>query len=546
MIDRSALLPEVLVARAEREPDAAAYDTLDADGHLTTLSHAQLASRASALAGELTGCDDGPVLVLYPAGVDYVVAVFAAFLAGRPVVPGYPPEPGPGPDRARLARIIADARPSAVVAPRPHPDLPISTVFEVPGQDADSTPWHQPPTWADVAIILYTSGTTGRPRGVLVRHDSVAANTAAIAERCQLDRASRGLTWLPPYYDTGLVGGLLTPLQAGIPVRIMPPGVFRTEPLSWLRQITESGATVSGAPNFAYELCVRRAGQDAALAGLDLSNWRVALNGGEPVRDPTMAAFAKRFAPVGFDPHAFLPCYGLAEATLIVSAGHWSGPSSTGAVVSCGPPVRGQRVVIVDPHRRRLCDDGHEGEIWLAGPHVTPGYVSGKGAEQFGELDAESFLRTGDRGYLRAGELFVTGRSKDVIVVRGVRHHAGDVEAAAVDAVGEVAGAAAVFLVGDGPASITVLVLEIRGVIDDRVAATVRAAVLARARLPLGLVALVPPGSVPHTASGKVQRSRCRDALLNGAYDTALVDDRATLIGLRVPLRVIRPAHHQT
>jgi len=535
MIDRTACLAEVLLARADRQPEAVAYEIVDPTGRVTTLSHAQLAGRASALAGQLAACGDGPALLLYPAGLEYVVAVFAGFLAGRPVVPAYPPGQSSMPDRKRLAGIITDARPSVVVAPERHPDIPVTTVFTVPGPEADDTPWHRPPgaPEQDVAIIQYTSGSTGRPRGVLVRHDSVAANTAAIAERFGLNAQSHGLSWLPPYHDMGLIGGLLTPLKAGIPVRVMSPADFLKSPLSWLRQITETGATVSGGPNFAYDLCVRRAHNDAALTGLDLSGWRVAFSGGETVKQRTMAAFAERFAPAGFDPHAFLPCYGLAEATLIVSAGHWSGPSAAmDSAVGCGTPVTGQRVAVVDPERKTPCEDGQEGEIWIAGEHITPGYWSGGADELFGELDGGTFLRTGDLGRLRGGELTVTGRAKDVIVFRGANHHAVDVEAAALEAVGRIGGTAAAFLVDTGPEPFAVLVLEARGKVDEQLATTVRAAVLAETRLPLGLVVLVPPRSVPRTSSGKVRRSACRDAFLTGAYDDAVVDDRPRLTAL--------------
>lgn len=531
MIDSAVLLSDVLLTGAEAAPDAVAYETVGPDGTATVLTRAALAARASVLADRLAACPEGPVLLLYPAGFDYVVAVLAAFLAGRPVVPAYPPGPSSSPDHARLDGIVDDARPSVVLAPQAHPGIPAVPVLAVPGAEADGIPWRRAATTAaqDVAIIQYTSGSTGRPRGVLVRHESLAANTAAIADRMGFDASSRGLTWLPPFHDMGLIGGLLTPLAAGIPVRIMAPQNFLKGPLNWLRQITESGATVSGGPNFAYDLCVRRARTDAALEGLDLSGWRAAFNGGETVKQSTLTAFATRFAPVGFDPRAFLPCYGLAEATLIVSAGRWAGPvpptttstSTAGTVetaVSCGTPVPGQRVVVVDPDRAVPCPDGEEGEIWVAGRHVTPGYFSGEAAGLFGELGGERFLRTGDRGRLCGGELHVTGRTKDIIVFRGVNHHAVDVEAAALDAAGRSGGAAAAFLVDDGPDPYAVLVMEVRGRVDDGLAGSIRAAVLERTRLPLALVALVPPRSVPRTSSGKVRRSDCRTAFLDGAY----------------------------
>jgi acyl-CoA synthetase (AMP-forming)/AMP-acid ligase II/acyl carrier protein len=525
-------LTDVLLGRAEQRPEAVAYESIDRAGEVSALSYAQLASRASALAAQLAGCGDGPVLLTYPAGLDYPIAVFAAFLAGRPVIPAYPPDPSPA-HRTRLAGIVADARPPVVVAPRRDPGLPVPAVLGVPGPEADGAGWAPPRggTGPDVAIIQYTSGSTNRPSGVLVRHDSLAANTAAIAARFRLTAACRGVSWLPPFHDMGLVGGLLTPMTAGIPVRILQPGDFLKAPLWWLRQVTESGATVSGGPNFAYDLCVRRARTDGELAGLDLSRWRVAFNGGEPVRHRTLAEFARRFAPAGFRPESLVPCYGLAEATLMVSAGHWTG-KTRGAAVSCGPPVAQQRVVVVDPERRAPAAAGEEGEIWVAGPHVTSGYLSGGTAELFGELGGARFLRTGDLGYLDRGELFVTGRAKDVMVFRGANFHAEDVEAAALDAAGAAARTAAAFQVDTGAEPLPVLVLEMRGEPDESQARLVRAAVLARTGLPLGVVVLVPPRTVPRTSSGKVRRGACRDAFLAGAFDDRVASDPAPVQAL--------------
>ncbi len=531
-------LTDALLVRADATPTAVAYELVDPSGRVIALSYAQVAARASALAEQLARCPgDGPVLLACAAGLEYPVAVFAAFLAGRPVIPAYPPGPT-APDRDRLARIVADARPPVVVTGPGQPDLGVPTVLAVPGPEVDGTPWGRPAgaAEADVAIVQYTSGSTGRPRGVLVRPGSVAANVAAISDRFGLTDASRALVWLPPFHDMGLIGGLLTPIAAGIPVRIMPPGDFLKSPLWWLRQITESGATHSGGPDFAYALCVRRAqarGEDA-LAGLNLSRWRVAFNGGESVRRRTLAEFSATFAPAGFRPESFLPCYGLAEATLMVSAGRWRATDgAAGAPVSCGTPVPGQRIALVDPERLVPVDDGDEGEIWVAGEHVTPGYLSGRDQEDlFGDLDGERYLRTGDLGYRAGGELFVTGRVKDIIIVRGVNHHAVDVEAAAIGTEARSVGTAAAFAVDIEPEPVAALVLEVRGRPDPSLAAAVRAAVLAQTGLRLGIVALVPPRSVPRTSSGKVRRSACREALTAGAFDGSLDGDPALLAAL--------------
>ncbi|MEU9662920.1 non-ribosomal peptide synthetase [Streptomyces chartreusis] len=528
-------LSDVLLARADKASDTIAYESVDPSDRVDTLTYAQLAARAAALAGQLAECGEGPALLAQPAGLDYVVAVFAGFLAGRPVIPAFPPGPSSTPDRDRLAGIIADARPSVVVAPLPYPELAVPSALTVPGAEADGTDWttRREAAAQDVAIIQYTSGSTGRPRGVLVRHDSLAANTAAIAERFGLNPESRGLTWLPPFHDMGLVGGLLTPMMAGIPIRILQPGDFLKAPLWWLRQISATGATHTGSPNFGYDLCVRRARNDDVLEGLDLSRWQVAFSGGESVKQRTLVDFSRKFAPTGFRAEAFLPCYGLAEATLMVSAGHWSGPSGDpDGPVSCGTPVPGQRLLVMDPEGPAQVDDGIEGEIWIAGPSVTPGYLSGETAGLFGEYDGTRFLRTGDLGHLRDGELFVSGRAKDVIVFRGVNYHAVDVESAALEAVGKAGRNAAAFLVETGTESLPVLVLETHGTPDESLAADVRAAVLARTRLRLDLVALVPPRSLPRTSSGKTRRSATRDAFLDGAFDGAVTSDPGRLTAL--------------
>ncbi len=529
------LLSGALLARADRTPDVVAYESIDPLGGVSILTCAQLASRASALADQLGAADDGPVLLAYPAGLDYVIAVFGGFLAGRPVIPAFPPGPSSTPDRARLAGIVGDARPRVAIAPAPYPEIAVPTVLAVPGPETEgSAPMPKGRVGgSDIAAIQYTSGSTGRPRGVLVRHDSLAANTAAIIERFALDEDSRALTWLPPFHDMGLIGGVLTPMAAGIPMRIMQPGDFLKAPLWWLRQVSEIGATHTGGPNFGYELCLRRARGDDALAGLDLSRWRVAFSGAETVRQRTMFEFSQRFAAAGFRAQAFMPCYGLAEATLMVSAGHWSGPvGGVDAVVSCGTPVRGQQVVIVDREYHAPVEERTEGEIWIAGPNVTPGYLSGEADDLFAELDGTRFLRTGDLGYLRGGELFVSGRAKDVLVFRGVNYHAVDIEAAAIEAIGRAGRTAAAFLVEDGPEPLPVLALEVQATRDEALASELRSAVLSRTGLWLGLVVLLPPRSLPRTSSGKIRRSATRDAFLAGAFDDAVTSERAILTAL--------------
>ncbi|WP_226362206.1 fatty acyl-AMP ligase [Pseudonocardia sp. ICBG1142] len=516
----SDLLADVLLARAEATPDRVAFEHASPGSPVTTLSYAQLASRAVALAERLADLPYGPVLVSCPAGPDYVTAVFGTFLSGRPAVPASPARPGSASDRHRLSGILADSAPPVAVSVEPLDGSGTGTPIVVPppGPEADTTAWSLPntPDGGSVAVIQYTSGSTGTPRGVLVRHEALAANTTAIVDRFRLGPGSRALTWLPPFHDMGLVGGLLTPVAAGVPMRILAPEDFLKSPLWWLRQIDETATTHSGGPDFAYDLCLRRARSDDQLAGLDLSSWEVAFSGGEPVRRRTLAAFSERFAESGFRASAFLPCYGLAEATLMVSAGHWDGNGRTDSPVSCGRPVHGQEVVIVDPDQKVPVDG--QGEIWVAGPHVTAGHVTGTSEGLFGDLNGVRHLRTGDLGSMRDGELVVSGRLKDVLIVRGVNHHAADIEDAALETVGWAGRCAAAFAIETGPGPVTVVILEAAGRRDPGLAERVRAQVLTRTGVRLDVVAIVAPRSLPRTTSGKIRRSAAREAFLAGEY----------------------------
>jgi len=524
-------LTELLRRRADTRAGDVAYEFVDDEGAFETLTYGELAARAYALASRLLEQEAGPTLLLYPPGLDYVAAVYACFAAGVPAVPAYPPEPWrPEAGLARLRRLLDDARPAAVLShpwfaqvleAAGAPDLQ-ERVISVEDWSAVRTEEEpRPRERSEVALVQYTSGSTGAPKGVVVRHSSLEHNIGAITQAFRLTPASRGFIWLPPYHDMGLIGGILTPMELGFPVRLMSPLDFLKRPLSWLRQISETGATVSGGPSFAYDLCVRRRADEDELAELDLSTWEVAFNGAEPIRPRTLVAFAEKFRPAGFRASAFFPCYGLAEATLIVTGKHWDGDDAM--PVSCGPAVAGQKLAIVDPAEPRHAGAGEEGEIWISGPSVTNGYWSGNDGDLFGTLDGQAYLRTGDLGYVRDDELYVTGRTKDVIVYRGANYHASDVEDAAVAGVGGLRPVAAAFGV-DEPEPFAAIVVEARPTAGDPhdVAAAVRTRTLETTGLRLDAVVVAPPGTLPKTTSGKVQRRLCRERFLAGAYDDFL------------------------
>jgi acyl-CoA synthetase (AMP-forming)/AMP-acid ligase II len=522
-------LAHILADHVAADGDRLAYEYLHDDGQVDTMTYRQLLDRAARVAHRLhgNGVDRGPALLLYPPGLDFVVAVWGCFLAGIPAVPTYPPLFGPA-DRIaeRFARVLTDSRAttlladplvlaaltasgSAAVLPR------VVTVDSAEPVGAVPDPLPAPD---DLALIQYTSGSTNQPKGVALEHRNLLANIEAITSVFKLDSTARVVSWLPPYHDMGLIGFILTPVHGGFPVRLMSPLHFMKNPLAWLRQVGELGVTHTGGPNFAYDLCVRRAaGLD--LSDVDLSTWRLAFNGAEPIRPRTLAAFADRFAPNGFQPGAFLPCYGLAEATLIVTGRHWTsdGVDADGRV-DCGPVIDGHDLAIVDPASGAPADG--EGEIWVRGPSISRGYWNDTGAaesELFGDLGDRRYLRTGDLGYLRAGHLFVTGRLKDVVIQHGVNHHAHDLESAAVEGNPAVRPTAAVFTV-DGDRELVLAVEPVDdGADPDELAADLRARVLAGTGARIDTVVLCPPRGIPRTTSGKIQRSLARAQYRAGA-----------------------------
>lgn len=415
-------LVHTLVGHAATRGEQTAYEYLHDDGRVDSLTYGELLNRATRTAARLRadGGQNGPALLLYPPGLDFVVAVWACLLAGVPAVPAYPPLFG-STDRitARFTRILDDSRATTLLADplvlglftsglRPE-DLPRvltledtteensaekgdgngggngaenggRTVSGSPDPDVLAELLRTAAVPEDTALIQYTSGSTGQPKGVVLQHRNLLANIKAITEVFQLDETARVVSWLPPYHDMGLIGFILTPVHGAFPVRLMSPVHFLKSPLSWLRQISELGITHTGGPNFAYDLCDRRAAT-GDLTGLDLSTWRLAFNGAEPIRPATLHRFTERFAAHGFRPEAFLPCYGLAEATLIVTGRHWTAHDSVDedGRVDCGPVIDGHTLALVDPDTGTPVPDGAEGEIWISGPSISDGYWNSTG-----------------------------------------------------------------------------------------------------------------------------------------------------------------------
>ncbi|HLX09308.1 MAG TPA: AMP-binding protein, partial [Thermoanaerobaculia bacterium] len=535
------------------------------------LTAAELERRARRLAGwlqELAQPGDR-VLLRYPTGPDFVIALVACLYAEVIAVP----VAGDG-DTARHiledsgAALVLTAEPRAAAGRAAPPAPPIPTFDTRDGPPAAAGEWRPRHSPADrVAYLQYTSGSVSAPRGVMVTHANVLHNLQAIDADFRHDDASVIQSWLPHYHDMGLIYGVLQTVVRGTRCVVMSPGAFVQRPLRWLRAISEHGCTHSGGPNFAYEMCARRVTAED-LASLDLRRWRVAFNGAEPVRSATLRRFAASFGACGFDAGAIHPAYGLAEATLKVTgrphAGAWretafdtaalasrraiaastASAASTGAgaaeptlLVSCGRPVGDTAVQVVDPVSRRAVGQGEMGEVWVSGPSVAAGYWNRPEAsrEVFAARcqDREGdHLRTGDLGFLYDGELYLAGRLKDIVIVRGRNLFPQDLEALSSQAHPILnRTAVAAFGVGGDEGSEEVVIVQevVRRAIDRPPAvlaaaiAAIRRAVIERFQVRARIV-LAGPSSVPKTSSGKPRRQACRERWLAGRLAAMLMD----------------------
>jgi acyl-CoA synthetase (AMP-forming)/AMP-acid ligase II len=508
-----------------------------------TFAELDRGARAVAAAIRATTPARARLLLVYPPGLDYVTAIFGCFYAGAIAVPAYPPDPLLL-ERTlpRLQAIARDARPHGVLTAGTGGHLPAllgdhlgaARLIDTDGLPAGDDPPFPAVAPDDAALLQYTSGATTTPRGVVLSHANLLTNSELISRAFGHSDATRGVSWLPPYHDMGLIGGVLQPVFAGIPCTLMSPLTFLRRPLRWLQAISDTRATTSGGPNFAYELCVRHDDPEQR-AGLDLSSWEVAFNGSEPVRPETLDAFSATFADCGFRRQAFRPCYGLAEATLMVTSGSAAPAARSIAVdgsraVSCGRPIRGHRVIVVEPDSGKEVADGQVGEIWVAGPSVAAGYWQRPdesehafGARPADAPDGPAYLRTGDLGCVRDGELFVTGRMKELVIVAGRNHYPTDIEWVCESAVpGLRRGCGAAFAVERGGRERLAIVYEVaagKRPVARELIAEIRRAVAGAAGLEVERVVLVAPRTIPKTSSGKVQRLECRALLLAERLD---------------------------
>ncbi|MFJ3484091.1 non-ribosomal peptide synthetase [Pseudomonas sp. NPDC090202] len=555
-------LAHALQQRAALTPDRLALRFLADDKEQgAVLSYRDLDLRARTIAAALqanAGFGDRAVL-LFPSGPDYVAAFFGCLYAGVIAVPAYPPESARRHHQQRLISIIADAEPRLVLTSSPLRE-PLLNMDELSAANAptllcvdDLDPaladgWQQPDLKGDdIAFLQYTSGSTALPKGVQVSHGNLVANEQLIRRGFGIDLNPNDVivSWLPLYHDMGLIGGLLQPIFSGVPCVLMSPAYFLTRPIRWLEAISEYGGTISGGPDFAYRLCTERV-SDAALARLDLSGWRVAYSGSEPIRLDTLQTFADKFAACGFSDSSYFASYGLAEATLFVAGGQRGqgipalqvddqalmqnrvAPGTGSAIMSCGTDQPDHAVRIVEPTQLNVLGDNEVGEVWAAGPSIAHGYWRNPeaSANTFVERDGQTWLRTGDLGFLRDGQLYITGRLKDMLIVRGHNLYPQDIEQTIereVDVVRK--GRVAAFAVNHNGEEGIGIAAEISRSVQKILPAealikTLRQVVAEACQQAPSVVVLLNPGALPKTSSGKLQRSACRVRLADGTLDS--------------------------
>jgi acyl-CoA synthetase (AMP-forming)/AMP-acid ligase II len=589
--DRDALAPAALTTladllhyRAANQPHERAYVVLsDRGAEAAEINFAEIERRAGVLAGRIAAraAPGERALLLCPTGIEFIVGFFGCVLAGVIAVPMMLPRRQSARDSS--AGIVADCAPRLALAPRALIDggrgdlVGRVAAGDLAGNLARNLEWlavdevvpatavpdlPHAPAGDDLALLQYTSGSTSTPKGVMVSHANLLANLAMIKTAFGNTRQSTYVSWVPLYHDMGLVINVLQSFYVGSLCVLMAPVAFIQRPLNWLRAISDYRAEVAVAPNFGFDLCVARYRADQ-MEGIDLSRWKLALNGAEPVRADTIRHFGETFAPHGFAASSMYPAYGMAEATVLISAGRrGAGPAmrtlsrdglqqhralaprdagDTQTVVGCGRALAGERIAIVDPASRSRLGADRVGEVWVAGPNVARGYwrnaeaaasvfdahIDGEAAD--GEADRaeddKGWLRTGDLGFVdETGELFITGRIKEIVIIRGANHYPQDIEDTVQSchpALRRHGGAAFTIREGD-EAEKLVVVQEVERthrnrIAPDEIISHIREAIVSEHEIVPYRIALLRPGALPKTTSGKIQRGLSRQLWLAGS-----------------------------
>ena len=559
-------LVTLLARRAETQPEERAYIFLgDRGTEEAALTFRELHDSAQALATRLTQMvqrGDRAVLV-FPPGLEFMIAFFGCLISGVIAVPMMAPRRLSARDAS--AAIVADCDPAIVLTSHAHlirddlrgrfpgRRLPWLAVDLAPTKSG-TIDWPAPAT-EDIAFLQYTSGSTSDPKGVAISHGNLRANLEMIRLSLGTTRQSTYVNWVPLYHDMGLILNALQALYVGALCVLMAPNAFMQRPLNWLRAIHHYRAEIGCSPNFGYDLCVSRYRADQ-MQGIDLSSWKVALNGAEPVRAETIRRFGETFAAHDFNPTAAFPAYGMAEATLLIAGGtrgaghmtrevsvaglraHMARAAATSAdtqiLVGCGRALAGERIAIVDPDNNKRLAAEEVGEIWVSGPNVARTYWrndeatrTGLQAQIAGEDDGAMWLRSGDLGFLDpAGELFITGRIKDLIIVRGINHYPQDIEhtVQALHPALRENGGAAFSVPDDRGEEMLVVVQEVERTERNRIDATemkdlIREGVTNQHELFARHIILIRSGTLPKTTSGKIQRGLTRQSWLEGRFE---------------------------
>ena len=564
-------LNDILRYRAENEPEKIAFTFLeDGEKEKDCLTYQDLDRQAKAIAGLLQNqTQPGErALLLYPTGLDFISAFFGCLYAGVIAVPAYPPSRKQR--RNRLQTIASDAKPKIILTTtsvRENVEQCFAQTSEygqikIIATDKIENNWAE--KWQKIslnddslAFLQYTSGSTSQPKGVMVSHGNLIYNEEMIKTAFGHDKSTVFVGWLPLFHDMGLIGNVLQPLYLGIRCYLMSPVAFLQQPMRWLQAISRYQATTSGGPNFAYKLCLDKIPREK-LEGLDLSSWRVAFNGAEPIQATIQEQFTNTFAPYGFTKEAFYPCYGLAETTLFVSGGLSTNPAivkqfqdtalqenrveiadnsseTMRSLVSCGRTWLEQDIIIVDPESLTVCPPEKIGEIWVSGKNVAQGYwnkieqTKSTFLATLKNEDKRNFLRTGDLGFLHNGELFVTGRLKDVIIIRGRNHYPQDIELTVEQSHPAIRTncCAAFSLDIDGQERLVITAEVERNYLRDylrsndadagsldKVIKAMRQAISEYHELQVYSVLLLKTVTIPKTSSGKIQRHVCKNGFL--------------------------------
>ena len=567
---------ELLQWRAQYQPDKLAYIFLkDGEVEEQRFTYAQLDQRARCIAALLQTYEvqGEPILLLYPQCLEYMAAFFGCLYAGAIAVPTYPPK---NTQNTRIESIVVDAKPRiALISSSLQDKGSLSTLASAHNLAIIATEtleirladqWISPSVDQNtIAFLQYTSGSTGNPKGVMVSQGNLLVNHRMLQTVFQHPDNTPYVSWLPLFHDMGLIGNALQAVYRGAPCVFMSPTAFIQKPYRWLKAISDYRAHTSYAPNSAYDLCVQKVTPEQK-ATLDLSSWRVALNGAEPIRDASCQAFYENFASCGLRPDTLAPGYGLAEATLFVASKVKSHGYSTcrvdaaafeqgrivitesstipsRIVVGCGNvnAIPDLHITIVDPESRKTCIPGHVGEIWVAGPSVAKGYwnkpketeetffASLSGLSGLSETKETRFLRTGDLGFVKDGELYITGRLKDLIIIDGRNHYPQDIEATVEQSHPALRqGACAVFSVSVDEREQLVVVVEVNrqiasaftrdaiegSVMVKEIINAIKSAVVEEHDIRTYAVSLLKPGNIAKTSSGKIQRRACREQFL--------------------------------